>query len=472
MNDYAKLYTYSQQLLILGEVLEDETGQLFCQLLWSLSQTEPDASDIGRVYARLFRRLVEEAALYPGQVVGDAWQNHLLDRLLDTDNLIARKVRTRAMPASATRPLAKPQTVEELDKLLPAETLGLGSAPTSDLERLQKLYALDGPALTVRVRDLTSNPDLPAWRGFTGLTNQGAPSPPRTNFKQLLDSTADWAGLLGLLMRYYRSYDNSDFSRHSAFRWVRHSEPGQRGGYFEPVRYLDDQRFENLVGYERERAAVIANTAQFVAGLSANHVLLYGARGTGKSSTVKALLPHFVAQGLRLVEVHKSELGDYQLIAAALRERSEKFILFVDDLSFEAEEVYYKDLKALLEGSLEARPANLLIYATSNRRHLIKEQFSDNARMGDDEVNAWDTVEEKLSLSDRFGLIITFISPNQKQYLEIVDGLARQAGIEMTAEELHRRALRWELSHSGLSGRTARQFIDQLSGEIDLKSKI
>ena len=274
--------------------------------------------------------------------------------------------------------------------------------------------------------------------------------------------------MLDELFRFYGENDPSEFNRYQAFRW-RSEAHNPAGGRFEPVKYVDDQRFENLIGYEKERNILINNTEQFVAGLPANHVLLYGARGTGKSSSVKALLPRYADQGLRLVEVMKHELADFPVIVEHLRNRPEKFILFVDDLSFEAEESSYKDLKALLEGSLEARPRNLLIYATSNRRHLIKEQFSDNAALGNDEVNAWDTVEEKLSLSDRFGLIITFMTPNQQQYLAIVSGLAEQAGLKIEPEELRQRALRWELSHSGRSGRTARQFIDQLIGEIGLK---
>lgn len=464
MTDFARLYYYTQQLLVFSDVLEDPTGQAFARLLQGLALPHPNPTQLSRDYAHLFNLIADEAELYQGEMVGNGWQNHLLDRLLDSRGLIARKAqRVPRKPA----PSAPNQLVIEADYPL---GMGLISAGGHDLPRLQALYQLNATELTLKARQLTDNADLPAWSAFKGLgpaTEKGRERR-RYELKKALVEAKDWAFLLDELFSFYRDNDPSEFNRFQAFRW-RHDTQTPQGGRFEPVRYIDDQRFENLVGYQKERNIIIANTEQFLAGLPANHVLLYGARGTGKSSTVKALLPRFAEQGLRLVEVMKDELADFPVIVELLRERPEKFILFVDDLSFEADESSYKDLKALLEGRLEARPRNLLIYATSNRRHLIKEQFSDNAQLGNDEVNAWDTVEEKLSLSDRFGLIVTFMTPNQQQYLAIVSGLAEQAGLDLDPEDLRRRALRWELSHSGRSGRTARQFIDQLTGELGLK---
>ncbi len=465
MTDFARLYYYTQQLLIFSDVLDDPPGQAFVRLLQGLALPHPNPTQLSRDYARLFYLLAEEAELYHGEMVGNGWQNHLLDRLLDSRGIIARKAQlVFRKPAAST---ATQLVVIEAEYPL---GMGLISAGGHDLTRLKALYQLNATELALKVRQLTDNADLPAWSAFKGLgpADEKGRESRRYALKKALVEAKDWAFLLDELFTFYRDNDPSEFNRFPAFRWRRDAQNSQ-GGRFEPVRDLDDQRFENLVGYEKERNIIIANTEQFVAGLSANHALLYGARGTGKSSTVKALLPRFAEQGLRLVEVMKNELADFPLIVELLRERPEKFILFVDDLSFEADESSYKDLKALLEGRLEARPRNLLIYATSNRRHLIKEQFSDNAQLGNDEVNAWDTVEEKLSLSDRFGLMVTFMTPNQQQYLAIVSGLAEQAGLELDPEDLRRRALRWELSHSGRSGRTARQFIDQLTGELGLK---
>ena len=461
MNDYPTLYAASHELLVLQDVLEDNVGRALQTLLALLARPQPVGSTVHQAYVRLFRLLAEEAALYNGELVGDAWQNHLLDRLLSSNNVIAQRLRYPFMSEEI-------ETDEEPNATDLQDWLGnsLLEAARYDLLRLHSLYNLNITEMALLVSELHfPSAALPSWDKFKSNSSATKPDALHIQAKRSLSGAANWSDALGSLLYYYHYYDPSDFRQYNAFRWIR----DEHGNFFEPVAEVDEQHFEQLVGYEREKQAIIANTEQFLAGLPANHVLLYGARGTGKSSTVKALLPRYSQRGLRLIEVHKSELGDYLAIVRAVRGRPEKFILFVDDLSFEPEELSYKDLKALLEGSLEARPANLLIYATSNRRHLIKEQFSDNARPGDEEVNAWDSVEEKISLSDRFGLIVTFIAPNQPQYLAIVDKLAAEAGIELEPEDLHRRALRWELSHSGRSGRTARQFINQLSGELRLK---
>jgi predicted AAA+ superfamily ATPase len=258
-------------------------------------------------------------------------------------------------------------------------------------------------------------------------------------------------------------------------------------------------RPQDLIGYAPERALLRRNTVQLLAGYPANNVLLYGDRGTGKSSSVKALLhepaphepgprsapdlsdpdapPQTAGAGarevvdwgrLRLIEVPKGRLGDFPLIVALLRGRPQRFVLFIDDLSFEEGETQYKDMKAMLEGGLEARPPNAVVYATSNRRHLIREQFADRPAPGTDEVHAMDTVQEKLSFADRFGLTITFPSPNQAAYLAIVEGLARQRGLTIAPAALRARAIEWAAWHNGRSGRTARQFVDHLTGELGL----
>jgi len=233
------------------------------------------------------------------------------------------------------------------------------------------------------------------------------------------------------------------------------------------VAHPDPVSLDELVGYEGEREPVVRNTERFVSGLSANNVLLYGDRGTGKSSTVKALLNAFASRGLRLVEVPKEALGDFPRLISLLRGRRERFLLFVDDLSFEEHETEYKGLKAVLEGSLEARPENVLLYATSNRRHLVRQRFSDRDSAPDD-IHPGDTVEEKLSLSDRFGLRVRFLAPDQPRYLAIVAALAARRGITLPEQELHERALRWAARHGGRSARTTRQFVDYLSGELAL----
>ncbi len=438
------VYYPAHQLLIFNAVLKDEVGKCYLELLRLLEEGGANTLEVGQAYGTLFHHLAGTGEFYEGTIIGDAWQNHLLDRMLDDVNPFSLKTARSGY-----------------DGLSPA----LQTAIRHDLAILQKLFETNAAKIVGKIRETLQKPNLPAWDSFGPVATQEDTSS-RARLKQELASSLDWAELDERLAEFFNKEGVDDFGRYKAFRWIHNG----KNGSFEPVKHVDEQCLENLIGYKEVRAPLIQNTEQFLAGLSANHALLYGARGTGKSSSIKALLPHYAEKGLRLIEVHKNYLSDYPIIVEALRNRPEKFILFVDDLSFEPEEVYYKDLKALLEGSLEARPANLLIYATSNRRHLIKEQFSDNARPGDDEISAWDTVEEKLSLSDRFGLILTFVSPNQRQYLEIVSGLAKQAGISdmLGEDDLKRRALQWEISHSGRSGRLARQFIDHLAGELRL----
>jgi predicted AAA+ superfamily ATPase len=224
-------------------------------------------------------------------------------------------------------------------------------------------------------------------------------------------------------------------------------------------------RLAELVAYERERAPLIRNTERFLAGLPAHHALLYGLPGTGKSSTVKAILNEYADDGLRLVEVKKEDLAELPEVLEVLRGRGQRFVLFVDDLSFEEHEVEYKALKALLEGSVEEPPENVRLYATSNRRNLIRESFSERDGGPPDDVHARDTMQEKLSLAARFGLRVTFPSPDQARYLEIVAGLARERGLAVPAEHLRERALLWDRWHAGRSGRTARQFVDELEAE-------
>jgi predicted AAA+ superfamily ATPase len=223
---------------------------------------------------------------------------------------------------------------------------------------------------------------------------------------------------------------------------------------------------EELVGFESEKETLVRNTSYFLAGYPANNVFVYGDRGTGKSSAIKALLNHFPATPLRMIEVSRDELGDLPQVMALVRARRERFILFVDDLSFEEGETQYKTLKAVLEGSLEARPKNVLIYASSNRRHLIQEYFSDRNDLGNGEVRQQDTLQEKVSLADRFGIQLVFVTPNQKEYFAIVSSLAKRRKLAIGQEDLERKALQWVQLHNARSGRTARQFIDDLTAEL------
>ncbi len=265
------------------------------------------------------------------------------------------------------------------------------------------------------------------------------------------------------LTQFYREYGVGDLGLHKAFR-VEHTE---NGATIVPIRNIAHVYLDDLVGYEIPKQKLTENTEAFVAGRRANNCLLFGDAGTGKSSCVKAIANEYYERGLRIIELYKHQFQDLNAVIAQLKNRNYKFIIYMDDLSFEDFEVEYKYLKALIEGGLEKKPANVLIYATSNRRHLIRENYSDKADRRDEDMHAGDTVQEKLSLVYRFGVTIFFGSPDKKQFQQIVKTLAERNGLKVPEEDLFLLANKWELSHGGLSGRTAQQFIDFLLGKSE-----
>ena len=221
----------------------------------------------------------------------------------------------------------------------------------------------------------------------------------------------------------------------------------------------------DLVGYEIQKQKLVENTEAFVEGRKANNVLLFGDSGTGKSTSIKAIVNEYYDQGLRMIEIYKHQFKDLSNVIAQIKNRNYRFIIYMDDLSFEEFEIEYKFLKAVIEGGVETKPENILIYATSNRRHLIKETWNDRSDVENSNgMHRSDTMEEKLSLVNRFGVTINYSKPSQKEYFEIVFELARKAGIKMGEDELKLEANKWELSHGGISGRTAQQFINHLMG--------
>ena len=229
---------------------------------------------------------------------------------------------------------------------------------------------------------------------------------------------------------------------------------------------MDAVVLDDLVGYEIQKKKLIDNTEAFVDGRRANNVLLYGDSGTGKSTSIKAIVNEYYERGLRMIEIYKHQFKDISNVIAQIKNRNYKFIIYMDDLSFEEFEIEYKFLKAVIEGGVETRPDNILIYATSNRRHLIKETWSDrNDVEQQNGMHRSDTMEEKLSLVNRFGVKINYSKPSQKEFFHIVVELARRNGLTISEEELTREANKWELSHGGISGRTAQQFINYLCGQ-------
>lgn len=261
--------------------------------------------------------------------------------------------------------------------------------------------------------------------------------------------------------------DGAEWDRVLAFRWdARHGR-----GRLVPIEEPQLFALEDLVGVDRSIAKLVANTEQFVEGLPFNHVLLHGERGTGKSSAVKGLLVRFGDRGLRAVEVHKDDLIDLPEVLSALRGPRQRFLLFCDDLSFDAGEARYRELKAALEGSLVAPPGNVCIVATSNRRHLVQERVAENLEARLDEagdLHVGETADEKLALSDRFGLVIGFYPFDQDTFLAVVRHYAEKAGLDAPWEEIRAEALRWALRRASRSGRTAKQFVDDFAGRAAL----
>lgn len=262
------------------------------------------------------------------------------------------------------------------------------------------------------------------------------------------------------LTQFYGEYGVGKFGLHKAFRVARADGLVR----IEPVSKTAHVCLSDLVGYELAKKKLTENTEAFVNGKKANNCLLYGDAGTGKSTCIKALANEYYSKGLRIIEVYKHQFQDLNEVVAQIKNRNYKFIIYMDDLSFEEFEIEYKYLKAVIEGGLEKKPDNVLIYATSNRRHLIRENFKDREER-DEDLHINDTVQEKLSLSARFGVTIYFGAPDMKQFQEIVRRLAEKEGIEIPEQELLTKANQWELSHGGLSGRTAQQFIDHITAQ-------
>ena len=262
------------------------------------------------------------------------------------------------------------------------------------------------------------------------------------------------------MTQFYKEFGVGKFGLHKAFR-IEHTEAGAD---IVPITKIAHVHLDDLVGYEIAKKKPIENTEAFVKGKKANNCLLFGDAGTGKSTSIKAILNQYYDQGLRMIEVYKHQFQDLNDVIAQIKNRNYKFIIYMDDLSFEEFEIEYKYLKAVIEGGLEKKPDNILIYATSNRRHLVRETFRDKSDR-DEELHTNDTVQEKLSLVARFGVTIYFGGPSKKEFQQIVKTLAQKNQINMPEEELLLEANKWELSHGGLSGRTAQQFIDYLLGK-------
>lgn len=276
-----------------------------------------------------------------------------------------------------------------------------------------------------------------------------------------LETAKDENEFFNYVTDFYKVYGVGMFGLNKAFRVI----GGDNGVTFTPINNMDKVMLDDLIGYEIQKKKLVENTEAFVQGRKANNALLFGDSGTGKSTSIKAIVNEYYDQGLRMIEIYKHQFKDLSNVIASIKNRNYKFIIYMDDLSFEEFEIEYKFLKAVIEGGVETKPDNILIYATSNRRHLIKETWNDRNDMeSNNGLHRSDTIEEKLSLVNRFGCQISYSKPSQKEFFDIVIGLARKNNVKMTDEELMAEANKWELSHGGISGRTAQQFINYCLG--------
>jgi len=344
---------------------------------------------------------------------GDAWEHYIDQEILLTDNELSRRLQT----AEPVTPTLQSALERETDLLRCIRRVNAAA-----------LAELGGQQLAVAL------PVAVAWK--------------QPEIESCLPTLAT-----DDLSTLYRQFGSGSAAIYPILRW--NPQLGMEG-----VAHPDQVTLDSLVGYQRQKDALITNTLRLLSGLPSQHTLLYGPRGSGKSSLIKAVAQLFFKDQLRLIEVATHDLESLPAIVDYVRGRCQYFIIFIDDLSFEAYETGYKSLKNLLEGGVEDRPANLVVYATSNRRHIIQENYSD--RLDGDDLHPGETRQEKLALADRFGLSIYFPSANQELYLEMVMAMADRRGINLPEAELISRALTWEKEKSGPSGRAARQFVDSL----------
>jgi predicted AAA+ superfamily ATPase len=432
----------AQQLIVYRGLLDDPGIRSFVNLLELLTGPTIGKTELLEAYYQFLAALIQAAA--PG-TWPDAWQRHLANAILSDENAFSRQAEWKASK-----------------DLSPS----LKKVVRHDLRCLQDLAGIDALTMRTAVAErLHPVSDSGEARDeildYQDLVLEPAGEP--AILKSWL-TAPDWGAELESLAASYRQQGTGIFARFAAFRWEKRDGQGQLVG----IAYPDPIGFEQLVEYASQKEQLLQNTEYFLSGLPASNVLLYGKRGTGKSSMIKALKQRYASRGLRIIEVAKENLADLPTIISQLRERAFKFIFFIDDLSFEEHEVEYKGLKAVLEGGIEILPQNVLVYTTSNRRHLVKEMFADRDAAA--EIHADDTVQEKLSFADRFGLAIFFPSPSQGVYLRMVQAIAAQRGLFISREELEYQALEWARWHNGVSGRTARQFVDQLTAKLNFKA--
>lgn len=437
------MYQEISQLLMYGDIDENEILYQLGALFARFEKGGYDKMELVRDINSQVKRILKVATDYGFDE--NLWHNYLTFYLIMNEN-----------PFSLTceKTGAGEGTVNELVK--------------KDFALFRKLFAYDfsriEEALEISCFSSLSNYKAIVKKEF--MYNQNVSEKVRT-LSRALENTKNEKEFFQLITDFYRDHGVGMFGMNKAFRI---EEKPSGGICFKAINNMDSVMLDDLIGYEIQKKKLVENTQAFVEGKKANNVLLFGDSGTGKSTSIKAIVNRFYGDGLRMIEIYKHQFQYLSEIIAQIKNRNYKFIIYMDDLSFEEFEIEYKYLKAVIEGGVETRPDNILIYATSNRRHLIKETWNDRNDVNNAvDRHHSDTVEEKLSLVNRFGVTISFSKPSQKEFFEIVIVLAKRVGIPMTEEELKAEANKWELSHGGLSGRTAQQFINYCVSICDKK---
>ena len=387
-----------------------------------------------KVFYKTQRALVKN--LGESGISGTYLQDHLCRIIAAGDNVFARMAEKGSFEK-----LSQGMNISAIKSLLSDDELLALNLAARDISLIKPVYNFDFSS----VIDDFDHCDISA--------EKAAASSPRQLIHEamLQEESADAAIMLA---RYYRKYGCGDFSMASALIAEKKK--------LIPVYKTDPMTMDDIIGCESQKRALIENTKILLAGYSANNVLLYGDSGTGKSSSVKALLNLFAGEGLKLISIAKDKLSRLPEVFDRIEERGMKFIIFIDDLSFEENEYEFKAFKSIIEGRIRPKPKNAIFIVTTNRKNIVKNSWAD--REGQDDVRRRDNMEEKRSLSDRFGITLTYSTPNKKEYLEIVRSIAGKAGLQMDEDDLVSEALKWEIRHGGRSGRTARQFVDHMAG--------
>ena len=435
------MYKEISRLIIYGDMDEDSILSRMADIFRKFDVEDTGKEELTREIYTQIKRILKVATDYGFDK--NLWQNYLTFILITTEN-----------PFSIT-----------------CEKVGAndGSVNTfamNDFGIFRKLFHYDfseiEKELSINCFSLITNYKAIVKKEL--MYNRNVSEKVRTLSEKLAAATTDEEFFDGVTT-FYKDYGVGMFGLNKAFRIGNNPDGSVK---FMAINNMDKVMLSDLVGYEIQKKKLVDNTRAFVEGKKANNVLLFGDSGTGKSTSIKAIVNEFYDQGLRMIEIYKHQFKDLSNVIAAVKNRNYKFIIYMDDLSFEEFEIEYKFLKAVIEGGVETKPDNILIYATSNRRHLIRETWSDRNDVQQDEgMHRSDTMQEKLSLVNRFGVTINYSKPSQKEYFDIVIHLAAKSGIKMSEDELKAEANKWELSHGGISGRTAQQFIYYLQGKED-----